>query len=257
MTTKKAKLVFDFKVEGLNENDVDKILTIRRSDVCVVKLPSLKCEDEEAQKQMRRDLLNVFVSGKNDHYPGDAIGTEEDTSGKLRPVFFIEPLREDRAIVEKMEVVTGKYRPNLSKEPLKQNKENDKKGNLTLQKKQREKGTQYDDIIRSLSKLITNLKKSGLSGEHLNQYIKDKEYFQRLQKEEQERDDIKILLKDGLKINQIIDRQICDLCEYVIKKRGDITKKKCFDLVAKIMTAKGRIGVDDKKVKNAYWNFYK
>lgn len=251
---KKTKPVFNLKAEGLDEAEVDKILTIRRCDVGVIKLPSLECEVEEAGEKIKRDILNAFFSARNDYYAGDAIGTVEDGDGKLRPNIWFVPSKQDIATMGKMEVLTGKYQPNLLQELSKQNTDSDKKENFIKQKKCRKKGTQYDYTIRRLSVIIND---PNITSEFRNQCEEQKKCLQSLQKEARREDDLKMLLENSLKINQVIDRQIYALCEYVIKKRRGITKKKCFDLVSEIMTAKGRIGIDDKKVKNTYWNFYK
>lgn len=253
MTKKKTKLAFDFKAEGLDEAEVDKILTIRRCDVVVIKLPSLECEVEEAGEKIKRDILNTFFSARNDHYAGDAIGTVEDGDGKLRPFIWFVPSKQDIATMGKMEVVTGKYRPNLLQEPPEQNIGSNKKENSIQHKKSRKKGGQYDYPIRRLSALIND---PSITSEFRNQCEEQKERLQNLQKEERLEGDPEALLKDALKINQVIDQQIYDLCEEVLKERSGITEIKSFHLVAEILTVKGRIGFDWRKVKTAYWNVF-
>jgi gas vesicle protein len=244
LINKEAKPVFDFKAEALDEKEIDKILLISRSDGCVFQMPSIELDEEEWIIKARKDLCNIFISSNN---------------GKLWPYLIIEPSSKDIPFLKKWcqaELITSKYRNNLQQESSKQKIDSNKKGNSNQKKKSREKGTQYDDTIRSLSKLITNLKKTGLSSELIDQCIKEREHFQGLQKEARHDNNPKILLKNPLKINQLIDQQIYDLCKYVKENRRGITLVKCFRLVAQIMTAKGRIGIDFQKVKTAYWNLF-
>ena len=250
---KKKKPAFDFEAEGLDEVEFDEILAIRRCDGCVIKLPHLECEIEEATEKMRIELLNAFVTARNDHYAGDAIGTVEDANGKLRPFIIFKPSKQDIATIGNMEVVTGKYRPNLLQESPEQSIGSNKKENSIQHKKSRKNGGQYDYPIRRLSALIND---PSITSEFRNQCEEQKERLQNLQKEERLEGDPEALLKDSLKINQVIDRQIYDLCQYVIKKRSGIALTESFRLVAEILTAKGRIGINFKKVKTAYWNVF-
>lgn len=228
---KKTKPIFDFEAEGLDEAKIDEILTRSESGLYVVKIPPSKWPLEKQKEKFVKDIFNAFVSVRNDLPAGDAIaiGVTDLENNKLSPHIFIEPPNQDRAAITKEK--------------------------LTFTKKTRKKGGQYDYTIRRLSGLIND---PNITSAFRNQCEEQKKYLQNLQTEERLADDQKGPLEGALKINQVIDQKIYDLCQEILKERSDITiiGVKCFRLVAEILAAKGIRGFDFLKVKTAYGNLY-
>lgn len=116
-----------------------------------------------------------------------------------------------------------------------------------IEKKQPHSGkkvAKYAYIIRWLSSIIND---KSLPDEFKIKYTEDRQCFQKLQREDKKKPE------QALKWNQFRDQIVYDLCSYVIEKTG-FKGMQCFRLVADILTAKGRGGLDAKQIETIYNN---